>query len=708
MIKNNTRIPIWLALMIIWTGCYHQSKTITTASLLSEMTDREQIAYFPEQTYTCKQFSSYNQTSTEPGHFTWFANLDNNYFLRTEENHGRREFVLFDAEGPGAVVRFWTTFNRYDQEGVLRFYFDKETEPRIEGEPMALISGGKLAGFPLSFSVSEETDYSRRGHNLYLPIPYSKHLKITYETDGIKEARDGVDEGPDQVQEMFYYQINYRTYKKGTKVLSFATEQLNEYNDILNQTLEKLKTNDRGLTDIKLLTKGFSGKLAPGESLSLMDDKGGAIRKFQVKIDADNINQALRSTVLSFRFDDNQTVWSPLGDFFGTGYQIKPFSTWYNEVLSDSTLLVYWIMPFRKDYELQISNLGNQVVEILNGEVAISEWDWNDRSMHFGSSWYQNTRINTGLIKGRDGKGDFSDIKYTALNGQGVFVGDAVTLFNCSPAWWGEGDEKIFVDNESFPSHFGTGTEDYYGYAWCRPEPFVHSFIAQPDGSGNLNVGYTLNMRYRTLDAIPFNSSLKFDMEMWHWGYTLMNHAPVTFWYMKPGGICEINPDPEGAKEPVVLQREQLFPAVINDIGIIEGEDLIVEFVKGKSEARIRPIPVPEKPNWTRAMILWNGISEGDEITYRFYCDKPGTYDINILTMIGRGRPTISIGVNGKTILPGYKIETSMSGEVSVPLTNIPLDKGANMITIKAINYSGVANKSLGIDHLRFVASIDR
>ena len=36
-------------------------------------------------------------------------------------------------------------------------------------------------------------------------------------------------------------------------------------------------------------------------------------------------------------------------------------------------------------------------------------------------------------------------------------------------AWWGEGDEKVFVDGEKFPSHFGTGTEDYYGYAWCWP-----------------------------------------------------------------------------------------------------------------------------------------------------------------------------------------------------------------------------------------------
>ncbi|MBE0673588.1 MAG: DUF2961 domain-containing protein [Bacteroidales bacterium] len=708
MVKNKIIILLWIALMINSSGCFHQGQIITTASLLSEMTDREQLAYFPEQEYTLKQFSSYNQTSTKPDHFTWFANLDNNYFLRTEENNGRREFVLFDADGPGAVVRFWTTFNRYDREGVLRFYFDNDAEPRIEGDPMLLISGGKLAGYPLSFSVSEETDYSRRGHNLYLPIPYDKHLKITYETDGIKEARDGLDEGPDQEQEMFYYQINYRTYKEGTKILSFSPEQLTEHNDILNQTLDKLKTNNRGLDEGNLITNDFSGKLAPGESLSVKGDNGGAIRKFQVRINADNVAQALRSTVLSFSFDGNQTVWSPIGDFFGTGYQIKPFSTWYNEVLPDSTLQVFWIMPYKNGYELQISNLGDQVIEVLDGEILTSPWKWNSRSMHFGSSWYQNTKINTGLIKGRDGKGDFTDIKYTALNGQGVFVGDAVTLFNCSPAWWGEGDEKIFVDNEAFPSHFGTGTEDYYGYAWCRPEPFIHSFIAQPDGTGNLSVGYTLNMRYRTLDAIPFNSRLQFDMEMWHWGYTLMNHAPVTYWYLKPGGNCEITPDPAGAKEPVVLHREQLFPPVINEKGIIEGEDLVIDNIKGRSEARIRPVPVPKKPNWTRAMMFWNGISEGDEVTYKFYCETPGNYDITILTMNGRGKATISIGVNGKTILPIFRMEAMTGGEVPVQLTGIALEKGTNLLTIKALDYSGMVNKSLGIDNMIFTASNGR
>ena len=124
------------------------------------------------------------------------------------------------------------------------------------------------------------------------------------------------------------------------------------------------------------------------------------------------------------------------------------------------------------------------------------------------------------------------DFNYVTVDGKGVYVGDALTVYNRVDAWWGEGDEKVYVDGEEFPSHFGTGTEDYYGYAWCRPERISnHPYIAQPSGDGNFHPGYTLNIRYRGLDAIPFNTSLKFDMEVWHWVKSELDFAPVTFWY---------------------------------------------------------------------------------------------------------------------------------------------------------------------------------
>jgi D-arabinan exo alpha-(1,3)/(1,5)-arabinofuranosidase (non-reducing end) len=700
--KNNTWIYIVGFLLIVATACSQSTSEITLETLLNEMTDRDNIARFPDPNYSCKQFSSYNQASVSPDHYTWFANLDNNYFLRTEESNGRREFVLFDSEGPGVVVRLWTTYSVYDKKGTIRFYFDNEEEPRIEGEPMKLISGGGLVGYPLSFSVSEETDYSRRGHNLYLPIPFSKRLKITYETNGIFKARDGIDETNDKSEEKFYYQVNYRKYDSDVVLRSFDIEQLKTYEKTIQASLEKIESRDRDLDRYKPDVEEFSGKLVSGENKSIHLDGPGAIRKLQLKLAAENLPQALRSTVISIEFDGKQTICVPVGDFFGAGYQINPASTWYQEVDQDSTMKVFWVMPFQKECKITLTNFGDQDIFIIDGKANKTEWNWDERSMYFGSSWYQNTHLNTGVEKNRDGQGDMFDMKYTMLKGKGVFVGDAVTLFNCSSAWWGEGDEKIFVDGEDFPSHFGTGTEDYYGYAWCRPEKFIHPFIAQPDGSGNLGVGYTLDLRYRTLDAIPFHKSFQFDMEMWHWGSTIINHAPVTYWYMMPGGNCEIEFDAESVKEPVVLRREQIFPAVINENHIIEGEDLIVKKVSGNGKTAIRSLTVPDEPKWTKSFMAWNGFEKGDEITFGFNILETGKYNIALSLLSFQGLDGLSIFINGQEVLLDKSIKSTKQIDTKIDLKKVLLQEGENQMTIKILASPNTDRANMGIDYLKF------
>ena len=168
--------------------------------------------------------------------------------------------------------------------------------------------------------------------------------------------------------------------------------------------------------------------------------------------------------------------------------------------------------------------------------------------MYFGAAWHEYNRIQTAGSEHVGGTGDHFDINYVDIEGSGVYVGDAVTIFNTVDAWWGEGDEKIYVDGETFPSSIGTGTEDYYGYAWCKPEVFSHPFIAQPNGEGNFFPGITINMRYRTLDAIPFTSKISSNIELWHWVPTIMNFALTSYWYATPGNIINLQHNPEAVK----------------------------------------------------------------------------------------------------------------------------------------------------------------
>lgn len=459
-----------------------------------------------------------------------------------------------DTEGPGAIVRFWMTFADPNcGKGILRIYIDNNVKPAIEGSALDVLSGGQLVGAPLSTSVSDLTSYAMRGHNLYFPIPYKKRCKVTYESSNIKDF------GAKTGEEAVYYNINYRTYENGTKINSFSKYELQKCQSILANVQKKLQQrtvifpNNTNKTALK-------ATLAPKQTISKkIKGNNSAIRKISFKINGTNKEQALRSTILSISFDGYKTVECPIGDFFGTGYQVRPSNTWYTHVDAEGNLSCYWIMPYKSECILSLENRSNYIVNITNSEIITAPYNWDKNTMYFGSSWRQYTNLSTGEFKNNEGDGYPFDINYVTRQGKGVYVGDGITLFNTRDAWWGEGDEKVYVDGEKFPSHIGTGTEDYYGYAWCRPERFSnHPFIAQPDGSGNFHPGYTVNLRFRSLDAIPFKKSIKFDMEMWHWVNAVINFAPVTYWYIAPENAMQSPSRLEEAIKPVVTELEQM------------------------------------------------------------------------------------------------------------------------------------------------------
>ena len=521
--RTYTLLLAFLCMIASFTACTQVNENeITTATLLEEIVDRDRMAQFPDPSYTCRQFSSYDRDAVAPGDISWFANSDRSMFIRTEETEGGTEYVMMDAEGPGAIVRFWMTFAGTDSgKGTLRIYLDGNTEPVISGAAFDIISGGKIADAPLSTSVSDLTLYENRGHNLYFPIPYAKSCKVTYETENIKDF------GAKTGGECVYYNINYRTYSPDTKVRSFSLKDINENAELIADVQKKLQHRTLELPEGTQTEKIGNTRLAPGEELTktiTADD--AALRMMRFNIWAKDREAALRNTFITISFDGNKTIECPIGYFFGTGYRTLPSHTWYGRIDVEGSMTSYWVMPLRKECTITIINKDRQDVD-LAAAISYGAYPWNENTMYFHAAWKEEKNMKIGWRE----EGAF-DFNYVTVDGKGVYVGDALTIYNRVDAWWGEGDEKVYVDGEEFPSHFGTGTEDYYGYAWCRPERISnHPYIAQPSGDGNFHPGYTLNIRYRGLDAIPFNTSLKFDMEVWHWVKSELDFAPVTFWY---------------------------------------------------------------------------------------------------------------------------------------------------------------------------------
>lgn len=668
---------------VLVAGAVCAGSTVTTLSLLREMTDREAVARFPDPAYTLRQFSSYDRGSVAPGQPGWFANDDRSKFLRVETNGVRRECVMLDAAGPGAVVRFWVTVAGTDGSGIVRIYLDGRETPEVEGRVLDVLSGGQLCGEPLSSSVSVKTDYLKRGHNLYLPIPYAKRCVVTYESETVFS------------KENFYYNVECRTYEKGADVETFSLAALRRDGVAVSELRRKLAGCGLGLEGLKTNAVPLDGVIAPGQSVTHTVEGSRAVRLLSMALNNGRDRQALRSTVVEMTFDGERTVWAPAGDFFGTGYTLSPYRMWHTQVAGGGLMESAWVMPFKKSCALTLRNFGTNAVTVSQGELVTAPWRWDSRSMHFGAGWTELNRVST-----RTPSNDHYDVNYVTLRGEGVLVGTGVTLFNTAKNWWGEGDEKIFVDGEAFPTHIGTGSEDYYCYAWGNGNFFDHPFIAQPEGGGAGSHGLVVNLRNRALDAVPFRKRLQFDMEMWHWAQTVVNYAPVTCWYMKPGGVSNRGPEPKLAALPVALARRDIMPLAVYAAGVVEGEALEAAADRGNAS------PQDGHPNagWSGGKQLWwtNG-KPGDTLRLSFGIAEPGRYALTLTLTHAPDYGVADIGLNGQTLLKGYdaygpKVETR-----AVDAGVVELKDGENVLTFKITGENAQAKHGCymtGVDKL--------
>ena len=129
--------------------------------------------------------------------------------------------------------------------------------------------------------------------------------------------------------------------------------------------------------------------------------------------------------------------------------------------------------------------------------------------------------------------------------GRGHYVGTVLAVRTRSPSWFGEGDEKIYIDGEEKPSLWGTGTEDYFLSAWglktmqhaLLRHPFVRSVGHRRRAYGCLPLAHSRSARLST--------SIKVTLEHWGWISTDENpeakshswnereddYSSVAFWY---------------------------------------------------------------------------------------------------------------------------------------------------------------------------------
>ncbi len=629
-------------LAILMTGIQARGE-VSTQSLLEEMVNYDSVARWPQPEFNCKMASSYDRASKSPNQPGWFANQDQNQFVREEQVNGHTERVMMDAEGPGCIVRFWLTTDR-NKQGVLRIYLDRAKKPTIVFPAFDLLSGKFNVGAPLAQPHPGYSVSGGGGNTLYLPIPYARHCKITWE---------------EQSQGSRYYQINYRTYAPGTQVQTFtwkSFESLRPLAQRVNQTLLNPPDSPSGQ---KLSMIG--GVPADGKLDLELPAGASALRRLELTVPTSLSERELRSLVLQMACDDETNIWCPVSDFFGSGVGLNPVDSWYRTVTTNGTMISRWVMPYQRNAKLTLLNLGSKQVKVSLSAV-VSAWNWDDRSMYFHSTWHYQAGMEVPPPR---------DWNYVTIKGRGVYVGDTLALFNPNPAWYGEGDEKVWVDGESFPSDFGTGTEDYYGYSYA-PKPVHHTpFCGEPRIDQPQTQGQNTSTRSRNLDGIPFNKSIQFDMELLPWRRGKLTYAATTYWYAYPGAISNRRPQPKAATSPVSTLAEAIAANTPKHWpGAIECETLNVVAKSGDfraNEQNMDPFGAKRWSGGAQRLVVPKAVGDYVELRVPVPDDVPREILLYATRAPDYGR--LQFSVNGQTapgIFDGYAKDVRPAAPVNL------------------------------------------
>ena len=524
-------------------------KTLTYIDLVNRLVDLKMLSLPPQAGEQSGCFSSYDRSSRyneKTGRYeNWDANRDGDGHIRKEGE----SIVAFECEGPGVIWRVWSAIPK---AGHIRVYIDGILEIDLPFINFFTFFGSedwpdymKVANFP------ELARVLSRGHNRYIPIPFNGSCKILLDPGWGAFYHFTYTRFPKEIQ-LPKYQACFD--RDACIALSKADRLLAQRGYLVpadeNTQVQRIKVEAPSKQTVKIAS--ISGRRA--------------ITRLESSPDPSVSAATLRELALSIRWDGeaSPSVWTPLGDFFGTAPGVNRYRS-LPVGMTDARFYSNWYMPFASGAEIELTNDGD-LPQLLDFVIYHAPTERPaDELLRFHAKWHRGAFQDEVQRNGRD-----IDWPILLSEGTGRFCGVHLHVWNRwqepdKPVdswwygmgaekninwWWGEGDEKFFVDGEKFPSTFGTGSEDYIGYAFAAEPPFPvfdSAFASQPyvelDGNGHTSVN-----RFHLCDNIPFLRSFeacieKYKPDGWGEGNRCLYDA-VAYWYQRPGQSDRYSPVP--------------------------------------------------------------------------------------------------------------------------------------------------------------------
>lgn len=627
----------------------------------------------------------------------WSANDDGHGIIR-REGEGQ---VLVDLPGPGVLWRIWSA---QPEAGEIRVYLDGNERPVI-ARPFRDYFSDLEREYPgIARTLS-------RGRNAFVPIPFARSCKVVMQNDW------GA-----------YFHCTHTQFPPGTPVETFPGFT-DEVAALLREASDTWRR--RGQSPYPPNTKSArtarSLEIAAGATQEIALGGAGAVRVLKVKplgLPDDRLQQeeALRELTLALYWDGETkpSVWAPLGDFFATSPGLNPFITRPLGCV-DGEFYSHWYMPYAQGMRLVIGNDGARPRQVaVELETVRHEPSAAARLLRFCAAWHADDFTGLDAPRFVHRRGDrWPDWPLLAVQGRGRFVGMSQHIWKFG-GWWGEGDEKFFVDGEKFPSTLGTGSEDYIGYAWAADPPFVTFDSAsaactriRPDAQEDTSV-----CRFHLCDDVPFHSGFEGFIEvMPNRDCRPALYDACVYWYREQGAA---NPYPAVALADRRHQRpsrqaRHVLPATFDRPrprpGTFEGEELTVRRV-GSGRHWVQDMAGFGDSAWSGdAHLIWTDGRLGDAIEIEFAADKSGPQELSASFSKAPDYGVFELSVDGRPIdrhFDFFDERVASTGEL--PLGTFELAAGTHVLKARAIGQNPKSKPGptgghvFGLDTLRLHA----
>jgi len=315
-----------------------------------------------------------------------------------------------------------------------------------------------------------------------------------------------------------------------------------------------------------------SWSIGAGESRVMADIKGpGAITHIWM-----TQPNHYRECLLKITWDNAKrpSVLVPLGDFFCLGHGIvNSFQSYLfsgstshnNQFNQGCALNCYARMPFNERAVVELINESDEAhrqyfyvdYETFDEPVPGAGYFHAEfrRTNPFGGWGHEITVNHPEADIVNKGKTAWNN-NYVILEakGKGHYVGCNLSVTNFRGAWWGEGDDMIWVDGYKWPPDLhGTGSEDYLGQAWgMQPNAFLRngSSIYEADTKG-YQTSYVLHIE----NPVRFEKEIKVTIEHGHGNHLANEMSSTAYWYAGQPASA-IVPPPVHKRLPVLRNNQ--------------------------------------------------------------------------------------------------------------------------------------------------------